>query len=94
MSQLSTKDLVTILDLSREDLAKIFATVREQKPKARATMDGFAPSRRREYVEWITEAKQAATEDIEHCRASIGIAEGLRLTEEYDEWYSPGIVNT
>ena len=36
MSQLSTKDLVSILDLSREDLAKIFATVRDQKPQARA----------------------------------------------------------
>ncbi|HEX9642104.1 MAG TPA: ornithine carbamoyltransferase [Candidatus Krumholzibacteria bacterium] len=36
MSRLSTKDLVTILDLDRDDLEKIFATTREQKPLARA----------------------------------------------------------
>jgi ornithine carbamoyltransferase len=35
MSQLSTDHLVTILDLSREDLATIFETTREQKPLAR-----------------------------------------------------------
>jgi uncharacterized protein YdeI (YjbR/CyaY-like superfamily) len=29
--------------------------------KARATFDGFPPSHRREYVEWITEAKTDAT---------------------------------
>jgi len=36
MSKLSTQDLVTILDCSREDLELIFATTREQKPLARA----------------------------------------------------------
>jgi uncharacterized protein YdeI (YjbR/CyaY-like superfamily) len=29
--------------------------------KARATFDGFSPSHQREYVEWITEAKQEET---------------------------------
>jgi uncharacterized protein YdeI (YjbR/CyaY-like superfamily) len=29
--------------------------------KARATFDGFSPSYQREYVEWITEAKQDET---------------------------------
>jgi uncharacterized protein YdeI (YjbR/CyaY-like superfamily) len=29
--------------------------------KARETFEGFAPSHRREYVEWITGAKQEAT---------------------------------
>ncbi len=35
MKKLSSKDLVTILDLSREDLTTLFETTREQKPKAR-----------------------------------------------------------
>lgn len=34
MGALSTKDLVTILDLTRDDLDTIFATTREQKPQA------------------------------------------------------------
>ena len=29
--------------------------------KAKATFDGFAPSHRREYVQWIAEAKKDAT---------------------------------
>ena len=29
--------------------------------KAKATFEGFSPSQKREYVEWITEAKQEAT---------------------------------
>jgi ornithine carbamoyltransferase len=35
MGKLSTKDLVTILDLSPDDLAKVFAACEEQKPLAR-----------------------------------------------------------
>jgi len=36
MSKLSSKDLVTILDLTRDDLNTVFETTREQKPQARA----------------------------------------------------------
>ena len=35
MSKLSSKDLVTILDLTRDDLNTVFETTREQKPQAR-----------------------------------------------------------
>ena len=30
-------------------------------PKAKATLEGLAPSHRREYLEWITEAKREGT---------------------------------
>jgi ornithine carbamoyltransferase len=36
MAELSSKDLVTILDLTREDIESIFDTTRRQKPQARA----------------------------------------------------------
>jgi uncharacterized protein YdeI (YjbR/CyaY-like superfamily) len=39
------------------DLVKALAA----DPVAQRTFDGFAPSHRREYVEWITEAKREAT---------------------------------
>ncbi len=46
MKKLSNKDLVTILDLSREDLKTLFQTTREQKPKARAhTLAASHPNR-------------------------------------------------
>lgn len=32
-----------------------------KKPKAKATFEALSPSQKREYVEWITEAKQEAT---------------------------------
>jgi uncharacterized protein YdeI (YjbR/CyaY-like superfamily) len=40
-----------------EDLAKAL----KKAPAAKKAWDAFAPSHRREYVEWITEAKQEAT---------------------------------
>jgi uncharacterized protein YdeI (YjbR/CyaY-like superfamily) len=39
------------------DLAAALAS----NPKARAVFEAFAPSRRREYIEWIVEAKRDAT---------------------------------
>jgi uncharacterized protein YdeI (YjbR/CyaY-like superfamily) len=33
----------------------------KKNAKARATFDNFSPSHKREYIEWITEAKQEAT---------------------------------
>ena len=38
-----------------------------------------------ESIDTYREAKEVATENIEHCHASLGIAEGLRLIEGYDE---------
>jgi uncharacterized protein YdeI (YjbR/CyaY-like superfamily) len=38
----------------------LFLALRKNK-KALATFDGFSPSHRREYIEWITEAKRAET---------------------------------
>lgn len=43
---------------------------------ARATFDGFSPSQRREYVEWITEAKTDATRGKRLEQAVEWMAEG------------------
>jgi uncharacterized protein YdeI (YjbR/CyaY-like superfamily) len=40
----------------------ILAALKEQ-PKAQATWDAFPPSCRKEYIEWITEAKRETTRD-------------------------------
>jgi hypothetical protein len=44
--------------------------------KARATFDAFPPSQRREYVEWITGAKAAATRERRLATAVEWMAEG------------------
>ena len=38
-----------------------FATALEAAPKAKTALDGFPPSARREYLEWVGEAKQETT---------------------------------
>lgn len=43
---------------------------------ARATFDGFSPSHRREYVEWITEARSDATRQKRLAQAVEWMAEG------------------
>lgn len=52
--------------------------------KARATFDAFAPSHRREYVEWIVEAKRAETRSRRVAQAVEWLAEGRRRHWKYE----------
>ena len=63
-----------------EDFASALAKV----PEAAATLDGFAPSHRREYLEWITEAKQAATRERRIAQAVEWLAEGKKRNWKYE----------
>ena len=51
-------------------------TALEANPAARATWEGFAPSHRREYCEWVSEAKRPATADKRIAQAIDWLAEG------------------
>ena len=51
--------------------------------KAKATFDGFSPSRKREYIEWITEAKQEATRVKRLKQAIEWMAEGKPRNWKY-----------
>jgi uncharacterized protein YdeI (YjbR/CyaY-like superfamily) len=55
--------------------ADLRAALRKNKT-ALATFDGFSPSHRREYVEWITEAKQEATRQKRVAQAVEWLAAG------------------
>lgn len=50
---------------------------------AKKAFDGFSPSQRREYVEWITEAKQEATRQKRLTQAVEWIAEGKPRNWKY-----------
>ena len=50
---------------------------------AQATFDGFAPSRQRDYLEWITEAKAAATRAKRIATAIEWLAEGKPRNWKY-----------
>lgn len=52
--------------------------------RARATFEGFSPSKRREYVEWILEAKRAATREERVATAVAWMAEGKSRNWKYE----------
>ena len=52
-------------------------------PKAQAVWDGFAPSHRREYSEWVSEAKRAETRAARVAQSVAWIAEGKQRNWKY-----------
>ncbi len=62
-----------------DDLAAALAA----QPAAQTVWDGFPPSHRREYIEWITEAKQAATRERRLHQTVEWIAEGKDRNWKY-----------
>jgi uncharacterized protein YdeI (YjbR/CyaY-like superfamily) len=53
-------------------------------PKAKATLDAFPPSARRDYFEWIAEAKQDATRRKRIATAVEWLGEGKRRNWKYE----------
>jgi uncharacterized protein YdeI (YjbR/CyaY-like superfamily) len=56
----------------------------DANPAARATFDGFPPSCRRDYVEWVAEAKRPETRAKRIAQASEWMAEGKRRNWKYE----------
>jgi uncharacterized protein YdeI (YjbR/CyaY-like superfamily) len=61
-----------------------FEAALRDNPKARATFDGFPPSQRREYVEWVSEARQDATRAKRLATSIEWLAEGKRRNWKYE----------
>ncbi|WP_309752546.1 YdeI/OmpD-associated family protein [Novosphingobium sp.] len=53
-------------------------------PAAKATFEAFAPSHRREYLEWIIEAKRPETRDKRIVQAVEWLAEGKKRNWKYE----------
>ena len=51
--------------------------------RPRATFDGFSPSSRREYLEWVVEAKRPETRDKRIAQAVEWMAEGKKRNWKY-----------
>lgn len=60
------------------------ATALAANAAAQATFDGFPPSCRREYLEWITEAKRPETRTKRLVQAIEWMAEGKRRNWKYE----------
>ncbi len=60
-------------------------TALSANPAARTTFDAFPPSCRREYVEWIVDAKRPETRDKRIAQAVEWMAEGKRRNWKYEK---------
>lgn len=60
----------------------LLVALKENK-QARATFDAFSPSCKREYVEWITEAKRDQTRQRRIAQAVEWMAEGKQRNWKY-----------
>jgi uncharacterized protein YdeI (YjbR/CyaY-like superfamily) len=61
-----------------------FAAALAKAPKAKAALDGFPPSARRDYVAWIADAKQEATRAKRIATAVEWLSEGKRRNWKYE----------
>lgn len=61
-----------------------FAKALEKSPKAKATLDGFPPSARRDYLDWVAEAKQDKTREKRIADAVEWLSEGKRRHWKYE----------
>jgi uncharacterized protein YdeI (YjbR/CyaY-like superfamily) len=62
-----------------------FATALRKNKNAQATFEASSPSHRREYLEWITEAKQDATRQRRMATAIAWLSEGKSLNWKYQK---------
>ena len=61
-----------------------FATALNHSPAANAAIEALAPSHRREYVEWIANAKRPETRDKRIATAIAQLSEGKKLNWKYE----------
>ena len=60
-----------------------FAAALKRNPKARKTFENFSPTNRREYVEWVSEAKREETRNERLKTSIIWLAEGKPKNWKY-----------
>jgi uncharacterized protein YdeI (YjbR/CyaY-like superfamily) len=60
-----------------------FATALKKNARARKTFEGFSPSHRREYLEWVTEAKREETRNQRLATSIEWLAEGRARNWQY-----------
>jgi len=61
-----------------------FAKALDANPKAKAILEGFPPSARRDYLDWVAEAKQDATRAKRIATAVEWLAEGKKRHWKYE----------
>ena len=66
------------------DVPEDFAAALAKARRAKSHFDGFPPSQKREYIEWITDAKREDTRSRRIAQAVEWLAEGKRRNWKYE----------
>lgn len=66
------------------DMHPQFAEALNKTPKAKAAFDAFPPSCKREYLEWVGEAKRDGTRQKRIATAVEWLSEGKRRNWKYE----------
>ena len=66
-------------------MPKALADALARNPKARATFDAFSPSHRKEYIEWVAEAKTDATREKRLATTIEWLSEGKSRNWKYEK---------
>ena len=66
-------------------MPKPLAMALSKSPKAKTFFEGLAPSCKREYLEWITEAKRDETRDKRIAQAVEWLSEGKKRNWKYEK---------
>ncbi len=61
-----------------------FAAALDQAPEAKAVLDGFSPSARREYLDWVADAKRDETRASRIATAIEWLSEGKKRHWKYE----------
>lgn len=69
---------------AQPELHPQFAAALDRAPKAKAVLDGFSPSARREYLEWIAEAKREETRSSRIATAIEWLSAGKKRNWKYE----------
>jgi uncharacterized protein YdeI (YjbR/CyaY-like superfamily) len=62
-----------------------FAAALDKAPKAKAVLDGFSPSARREYLDWVADAKRDETRASRIATAVEWLSEGKKKNWKYEK---------
>jgi uncharacterized protein YdeI (YjbR/CyaY-like superfamily) len=69
--------------VAKIEIPKELRAALKQNPKACAVFEAFSPSHQREYIEWITEAKQPATRERRLATTLEWLTEGKSRNWKY-----------
>lgn len=74
----------TLVPKDEAEVPPALAAALDADPLARATFDGFPPGQRREYCDWIADAKRPETRDRRVADAIAWLREGKRRNWKYE----------